>query len=252
MEQEQYIKNLFSELAKLKMSVVYIGNDAIGSANASQTIYAIGTPDRPTFTFQSLCTRDRISELSHRLTTFADTELEFDTHANNNEVKSIGIKSKKGKIKSVFTCMKESVIYGREKTLEDMAAGMTAAPRERPPKKLNVVEQFTFEMLTEEEYDDIKEMAKMLQSKLVNVSFENELKFEFVSERGEKGNIVIDKTVEALGSTKIFCYKYHVEDLLTLLKLYPTLPKVLICSNGVWKFPTDLLDIYIAPIKNVT
>lgn len=248
--QDQYIKETLLELAKLNMSVVYFGNDAVGAANSSQTIFAIGT-NRPTFTFSSLCTRDRIGELAQRLTVFPDTELTLETH-QNNEVRSISIKSKKGKIKSTFTCMKESVINGREKTLEDVAAGATAAPRERPPKKLNVKEMFDIKSFSKEDLDDIKNVNKTMKCEHINISFEDKLKINMLSERGEKASIEFDQTVDCLTDSKIFGHKYYMNDILMMLQLYPTLSNFYVCSNGVLKFCTPTLDVFVAPIKNVT
>lgn len=248
--QDQYIKETLLELAKLNMSVVYFGNDAVGASNPSQTIFAIGT-NRPMFTFSSLCTRDRIGELAQRLTVFPDTEITLETH-QNNEVRSIAIKSKKGKIKSSFTCMKASVVNGQEKTLEDVAAGATAAPRERPPKRLNVKEMFQVDAFTKEDVGDIKDVNKTMKCEHINFSFEDKLKINLVSERGEKACIEFDQKVDCLTDSKIFGHKYYMNDILMVLQLYPNLPTFYVCSNGVLKFCAPTLDVFVAPIKNVT
>ena len=246
-----YIKQSFAEMHGLKMSVTYLGNDAVGASNASQTIFMIGNNDeKPTFSFKSLCTRDRISELHARISCFPDTEIVLNQHPNQ-EVMSLDIKSRKGKIKSVFGCMKESVIYGREKTLEDIAMGGSAA-RERPPKRINTTNQFEISVPTTEELDDIKRLASALKSKYISVTFDKVMKYSLLSERNETAEITSESLVTPLTNQTLFHFRYLVDDFLLIVKAYPTISKIYVCSNGAWLFPTSLFNVYMAPIKNIT
>lgn len=252
MQEEVYLKQILAEMSKLGMSVIYIGRDAVGSSNKTQTLFGIGI-DIPTFSFGSLCTRDRIKELSDRINKFPDTTISFKIQPNE-EVRSIEIKSKNGKIKTTFTCMKESVIYGREKTLEDIAGGANASPREKPPKRLNLKDTFNIGNFSSEDYSDIKDLAKMINSD--TLLFESDkltaVKITLVSElNAERGSMLLNTTINPLTDSTEFCYRYNVSDILLINNLYPTLTNIIMCNNGVLKFPTELMNIYITPIKNI-
>ena len=248
-----YVKHILQSFSLLDMSVIYIGNDVVSAINKDSSIIMFGK-NAPIFPFKSICTRDRIKELSDRINKFPDTEITFDK-LQNEEVRLINIKSKNGKIKSFFTCMKESVIYGREKTLEDVAAGATATPRERPPKGINanaIKPTFQINSFDSETLSDIKDSQKMMGCDNVFISLKdtNSLELLLTSDlKAEKCTITVDTIVSQLSDISTFGFRYNLNSLIQIFnKFNPQI--MLICNNGLLKIECENFDIYLTPIKN--
>jgi len=244
-----YVKHILQSFSLLDMSVIYIGNDVVSAINKDSSIIMFGK-NAPVFPFKSICTRDRIKELSDRINKFPDTEITFDK-LQNEEVRLINIKSKNGKIKSFFTCMKESVIYGREKTLEDVAAGATATPRERPPKGINanaIKPTFQINSFDSETLSDIKDSQKMMGCDNVFISLKdtNSLELLLTSDlKAEKCTITVDTIVSQLSDISTFGFRYNLNSLIQIFnKFNPQI--MLICNNGLLKIECENFDIFFS------
>lgn len=251
--QSIYFKQILMTFAQLEMTVMYVGNDVVSAINKDSSLIIFGK-NCPKFNFKSVCTRDRISELSDRINKFPDTEISFEKQ-QNDEVRTINIKSKNGKIKSFFTCMKESVIYGREKSLEDIAAGATATPRERPPKGINTAATkptFQLECFDDETITDIKDSQKMMGCDTVFITYNKPNCIELIlsSElKAEKCTITVDSNVTELSDLNNFGFRYRLHSLLRIFnKFHPK--QLLVCNNGLLKVECENSDIYLTPIKN--
>lgn len=248
--QSLYFKQMLSTFAQLEMTVMCVGNEVVSAINKDSSLIVFGK-NCPTFDFKSVCTRDRIAELSDRINKFPDTVITFEKQ-QNDEVRTINIKSKNGKIKSFFTCMKESVIYGREKTIEDIA---TATPRERPPKGINTAATkptFQMDCFDQETITDIKDSQKMMGCDTVFITYNKPNCIELIlsSElKAEKCTITVDIPVTELADVKSFGFRYRLHSLLRIFnKFQPS--SLLICNNGLLKVECDNFDILLTPIKN--